>query len=401
VKKVNPVIGIDVANGNSVATACKSLNDVFRCISFSHTVTGFNQLQSTMTDLELVTGMRPEIILEATGHYSMPLCRYFKENSYVCHVINPYVSSRFNQRGLRKLKTDKVDSLALCKLYYLEKLEQKPSCVYEYSDDKALSRACRTAINNTVRQKVRCRALIDRCFPGFDQLFHDPFSADALTLLQAFPHPDLVNKIRPNVVTLKIKSACPEHRSRWCQEKSLALRALAQECYPAAALDSIQVRLLIDAVEQLQGQIQLVEKLRQELVEKMRPNPQFALIAGIPGFGEQQAAEFLAEIGDVRRFETPQQLVAYCGTEPGVYESGAFKGTRQHLSKHGNTYLRSTLYMAVFGMVNFKTNPVIRAYYEKKRLCEGKPYKVAIFACVNKLLRIVFALCTREVQFTA
>ncbi len=398
---MNPVVGIDVANGKSVATACLGLNEIFKQFSFTHTITGLYQLQTVLDLLERQAGARPEIVLEATGHYSMPLCRYFNENHYMCHVVNPYVSSRFNKWGLRKVKTDKIDSLALCKLYYLENLHQNPARPYEYDDVKALSRACRAAIHDSVRQKVRCHGLIDRCFPGFQKLFSDPYHEDALVLLQLFPHPDAVRKIQPHVVTVKIKAKFKHRKSTWCQEKSSAIRALAQDCYPSVSLDSVQVSLLVDAVKKLQVLICTVDELKHDLIESVRSNHDFGRIAGIKGFGEYQAAIFLAEIGDVRRFETPQQLIAFCGTEPGVFESGAFKGTRQHLSKHGNSLLRSALYMAVVGMVNYQLNPVIRAFFEKKRLCEGKPYKVAIFACVNKLLRIIFAICTREVQFTA
>lgn len=398
---MNPVIGIDVAKGKSVATACLSLNEVFNKFSFEHTVSGLKRLQTVLDQVEQAALCRPQIVLEATGSYSMPLYRYFKEQHYIYHVVNPYVSSRFNRWNLRKVKTDKIDSKALCKLFYLERLYEKERRPYEYDECKALSRACGSAVRTMVKQKVQFGVAVDRCFPGAQKLFSQKCTNDLLTLLQIFPHPDTVTKLRACSVTVKIKAAFAHHHKAWCQEKALALRELAQNCYPAVSLDSIQVHLLVETAQQLQEQVKKVETMKRELVERMRSSPQFAAIASIPGFGENLAAAFLAETGDLRDFATHRQLIAFCGTEPSVYQSGSFTGTRQHLTKHGNSFLRAQLYMTVVGMANYKTNPVIRAYYEKKRLCEGKPYKVAVFACVNKLLRIIFAISTREEQFSA
>jgi len=44
-------------------------------------------------------------------------------------------------------------------------------------------------------------------------------------------------------------------------------------------------------------------------------------------------------------------------------------------------------------------NEVLKAYYHKKRRLEGKPYKVARVACMNKLLRIIFSLHIKKELF--
>lgn len=395
-----PIIGIDVANGRSVATAWKDSGMPFGQVNFLHTVSGLAQLQDILDQLEQACGVQPEVILEATGHYSMPLCRYFQEHHYTFRLLNPYVSRQFNRLGLRKVKTDRVDSENLCRLYYQERLYEQPAHGYNFDDRKALGRALAEEIKNLVRQRVRLSGHMDRCFPGFRKLFCSKYGDNLLALLAVFPHPDLVTGLRPNVVTLKVRSACHTHTPAWCRKKAHELRELARDCYPAVPLGHFQVQLMVEAAVQLSSQLKRVSEYKRALIDSLRSDPQFIALTSIPGLGEYQAAAFLAEIGDVRRFSTVSKLIAFCGVEPSIFQSGAFTGTRQHLTKRGNAHLRALLYMAVVGMVHFKLNPVLLAYYEKKRLREGKPYKVAIFACVNKLLRIIFAICAREERFS-
>lgn len=398
---MHPVIGIDVSNGKSVATAWQDSGMPLGQLSFSHTIGGLLQLQDILDQLDQTCGVRPEVILEATGHYSMPLCRYLQEHRYNCRLLNPYVSRQFNRLGLRKIKTDRVDSENLCRLYYQERLYEQPVRLYTYDDCKALNRAVSEAVRNLVRQRVRLSGYIDICFPGFRKLFGKKYGDNMLALLRVFPHPDVVTGLRPNVVTLKVRAACRNRSPGWCRNKAQQLRELARDCYPSVSHGHYQVQIMVEASVQLSDQLKRVAALKRALIDSLRSDPQFVALASIPGLGEYQAAALLAEIGDVHRFSSSSQLIAFCGVEPSIFQSGAFTGTRQHLTKRGNAHLRALLYMAVVGMVQFKHNSVLLAYYEKKRLREGKPYKVAIFACVNKLLRIVFAIGRREEQYSA
>jgi len=361
---MHPVIGIDVANGKSVATAWQDNGVPFGQLSFDHTVSGLAQLQNILNQLEQTCGVQPEAILEATGHYSMPLCRYFIEHHYTFRLLNPYLSRQFNRLSLRKIKTDKVDSENLCRLYYQEHLFEKPALNYIFDDAKAINRAVAEAIQNLVRLRVHLNDYMDRCFPGFRTLFSKKYGQDLLALLVVFPHPGLVNRLRPNVVSLKVRGAFSgRHGPAWCRNKARKLRELALDCYPSVPQEHYQVRLMVEEAAQLCAQIKRVAELKQALIDSMHSDPQFIALASIPGMGEYQAAALLAEIGDIHRFKSSSQLIAFCGVEPSIYQSGAFTGNRQHLTKRGNSYLRALLFMAVAAMVQFKHNPVLLAYY--------------------------------------
>lgn len=62
--------------------------------------------------------------------------------------------------------------------------------------------------------------------------------------------------------------------------------------------------------------------IRAHMIEQASLFPVFPLLRSIPGVGELTAATILAEIGDISRFLTPKQLVAFAGLDPAVFESG-------------------------------------------------------------------------------
>ena len=82
-----------------------------------------------------------------------------------------------------------------------------------------------------------------------------------------------------------------------------------------------------------------------------------------------------------------RQVSALAGVAPYNHDSGRLKGKR--CISGGRATLRSALYMATLAATRF--NPVIRAFYQRL-LAAGKPKKVALVACMRKLLTILNAI---------
>ena len=95
----------------------------------------------------------------------------------------------------------------------------------------------------------------------------------------------------------------------------------------------------------------------------------------------------MAEIGDINNFSTPSKLTAFAGIDPSENQSGNKKSTDEKISKRGSPYLRHAIYQAAFVASN--NDPVMRAYYQKKR-AEGKHHYVALAGVERKILGIVF-----------
>ena len=114
-------------------------------------------------------------------------------------------------------------------------------------------------------------------------------------------------------------------------------------------------------------------------------------IVDIPGMGPRMAAVIVAEIGDFRRFSSPDKLLAYAGLSPTTYQSGQLTSTYAKMEKRGSRYLRFALFNATKYVCVW--DPTFRAYLAKKR-AEGKHYNVAVSHAAKKLVRLIYHLET-------
>ena len=152
-----------------------------------------------------------------------------------------------------------------------------------------------------------------------------------------------------------------------------------------------------------------LSKLESEIDALAKEVEEYNIVKSIPGIGEKIAATIISEIGEIDRFTDPKKLVAFAGVDPSVFESGKFTATKNRITKRGSSRLRHALYMAVRCAIRdsrksktsdeiIPRNKKLREFYDKKRE-EGKPFKVAIIACVNKLLHWIFALLKNRTIF--
>jgi len=120
------------------------------------------------------------------------------------------------------------------------------------------------------------------------------------------------------------------------------------------------------------------------------------LLRSIPGAGEVTSAAILGEAGDLSRFEGVKQFTSFVGIAPVEYSSGSSVSRHTRISKRGNTQIRHYLYMAA--MIAVRVNPVIREFY--KRLLErSKGKKVALVACMRKLLHLIWGVLKNQCKF--
>ncbi len=111
-----------------------------------------------------------------------------------------------------------------------------------------------------------------------------------------------------------------------------------------------------------------------------------SLIESVPGVGHVGAATLVGLLPELGRLNR-RQIAALAGVAPFNYDSGKKKGQRHIWG--GRAAVRSALYMCV--VAGLRCNPMLQVFY--KRLVEkGKPPKVALTACIRKLLIVLNAL---------
>ena len=133
-----------------------------------------------------------------------------------------------------------------------------------------------------------------------------------------------------------------------------------------------------------------LKDLDQGLRRTIRQSPVWRekddLLRTVPGVGEQLSLTLLAylpELGSLGR----RQIAALVGVAPFNRDSGTLRGKRTVWG--GRARVRAALYMAT--LVATRHNPVIRAFYQRL-LDAGKPKKLALTACMRKLLLILNAM---------
>jgi transposase len=110
------------------------------------------------------------------------------------------------------------------------------------------------------------------------------------------------------------------------------------------------------------------------------------LLQSVPGIGKTTARSLLAQLPELGTLKE-KQIAALVGVAPLNRDSGTLRGRRSVWG--GRAQVRTALYMAAFASV--RHNPVLRAFYRRLRGA-GKPFKVAIVACMHKLLSILNAI---------
>jgi transposase len=142
----------------------------------------------------------------------------------------------------------------------------------------------------------------------------------------------------------------------------------------------------------LKHEIRAIERLFQH----HEPQTQ-TLLRSIPGVGVLTAAMLVAFVGDIRRFSSPEKLVAYIGLDCRVHESGTSVKGKGFLTKRGNKQLRHALYAAAF--IARQHNPTLKKYFDDK-LTGGKHYVSALCAVERKLIHLIWAVWTRGTPYT-
>ena len=123
--------------------------------------------------------------------------------------------------------------------------------------------------------------------------------------------------------------------------------------------------------------------LRQQIENSPIWREKDNLLKSIPGVGPVTAATLLAELPELGSLNR-RQIASLSGVAPFNQDSGSMKGKRRIWG--GRASVRSALYMAA--LVGTRYNPVIRAFYIRL-LEKGKAKKVALVACMRKLLTIL------------
>jgi transposase len=170
----------------------------------------------------------------------------------------------------------------------------------------------------------------------------------------------------------------------------------------SSLMDAVEVspvvqRSIRQSVAQTKKQIAILQReIRKYLDRHPNLKGQVELLRSIPGIGELSAVYLLPDVRAKSSYLEVKQLVAYAGLSPAHHQSGTSVRKKSRLTKAGNRLLRKALYMPA--LVGIRHNPVLKALYQRLRTL-GKPKKLALTACMRKLLHILYGVLKNQTPF--
>lgn len=386
------VFGIDVSKTSSEVAILINGEKVHGYTMPSDAVS-FTRL---LGDLESVHN--PEIVFEATGVYSRRLQAFLEDNGYAYTRLNP-LEAKKQLDNLRVRKTDKIDAEKLAQTQFV--LNRKSTYVQEevYQHLRDLSRFYQNLTDDIVRTKNRLHKVLQVSFPEIENLLSAPTGEQYWNILTLFPTKHWVLELSE----VELREAVRQSTSKRISENRVEqlaerLKELAKQSYPAISKTSPmmeEVRYYAQELLRLSERRQLV---LDEMVTLAQPLPEYDILRSIPGIAETTATSIIGELGDIRRFQSANQINAFIGIDLRHYESGNFLA-KEHITKRGNPYARKILYKCIHNIASAShTNPChIADFYERRKrqsqITSTKPHAIA---SIHRLIRTMYYLITHN-----
>ena len=386
------VFGIDVSKASSEVAIVINGEKIHGYTMPNDTI-GFTRL---LDDLKTV--QKPEIIFEARGVYSRRLQAFLEENGYAYTQLNP-LEAKEQLDSLRVRKTDKIDAKTLAISQFV--LNRKPTYIQEevYQELRDLSRFYQNLTEDIVRTKNRLHKILQVTFPEMENILSTPTREQYWNLVMTFPYKDFVLELSKDELLEGIRQST----SKCISDKRVAylaqkLAALANQSYCAVKKNSPileEVRYYAKELLRLSEQRQAVF---EQMVELAQPLPEYEILLSIPGIAETTATSMIGELGDIRRFQSANQINAFIGIDLRHYESGNFLA-KEHITKRGNPYARKILFKCIHNIAaaSHTNHCHIEDFYEKrKRQSQTTSTKPHTIASIHRLIRTMYYLITHN-----
>jgi transposase len=275
------------------------------------------------------------------------LFRLLRELGVDCAVIAP---SSIPRRSGDRVKNDRIDAHKLATLYAAGLLSGVNV------PDKALE---------ATRALLRCRAALVE---------------------------ELARTKKRTTQLLQTRGLVYRGGSNWSQKFWEWLARIRLEDIDQCVLDTY-----IDLIHYLEAQINSLETHIEQEAEKPRYQDVVRLLKAFRGIATLTALTLASELGDIRRFEHPRQLMAYLGLVPTEHSSGN-KTHRGSITKAGNCHARRAIVSAAW---KYAARPA-RSHNLKERQRHASPHVVAIsWKAQKRVYRRFHALAVRRPRSVA
>ncbi|MCI5946165.1 MAG: IS110 family transposase [Oscillospiraceae bacterium] len=388
-------VGIDVSKGKSTVAVIQPFGIVIaEPFDVFHTDSDLKNLTDFIKSLSGET----KVVMEYTGTYYEPIANALHNEGIFVSVVNPLLIDDYGTNRVRKVKTDKKDSLKIASFAIDKWLDLRE---YIPADDirktlKILNRQYIQYNKILVMQKNNLIALLDSCFPNVNTLFTSPRrESDGhekwIDFVMKFPHIHSVSKLSLSAFKIKYQSWCKKNNYNYSESKAAEIHAYSRTQVSVLPMTDSVIKIITEAAALLNSTLETLRTLRDEMDRLSSTLPEYEVVMELYGVGKVLGSQLIAEIGDVRRLDSSKSLVALAGIDPPPNQSGQVDPKSRSISKRGSPALRKILFQIMAIIIQNKpVNDPVYQFLDKKR-SEGKPYRVYMIAAAHKFLRIYYA----------
>jgi transposase len=253
---------------------------------------------------------------------------------------------------------------------------------YHNEELKSLTRYRFDKVKERSKLKQSLSRLVTILFPELEKLVSTLHMASVYSLLSDYPSASQIASAHLNKLTNLLIDAS---RGRFDKDTAILIRGAARNSIGSyMPAKSLELRHTIKLIRELDSEINEIENEIKTIMDTIN-----SPILSIPGISYRMGAMIIAEIGDFKRFDSPDKILAYAGISPSTYQSGKLESSYSHMEKRGSRYLRYALINATKYVCIW--DPIFVSYLSKKR-AEGKHYNVAISHAAKKLTRVIYQL---------
>ena len=392
------IVGIDIAKDKHVARAQDDRGFEYgKRLIFDNRIHGFEQLLNWISRLQKEHG-KSELIVgaEPTGHYWLSLAYYLRAKDINFVLVNPmHVKKAKELDDNSPTKNDTKDARVIAQLVKDGRYSAPNLLDGIYAELREGIKLRDQIVKQLITIDNRIQNHIQRYFPEFNDVFKDWEGKTALFTLREFPFPSDIRRMTAEEVLAQwktvIKRGVGIKRARNLVEKAeksvgieIGLRFARKEMHS-----------LLDQYELYQSQL---TELDLEITEVLKEVPGSKEMLKIKGLGPITIATFFSEVGDITKYDHPQQRVNMAGLSLREHSSGKYKG-QTRITKRGRKKLRRALYLAIRPIV--ASNPTFKALHSYYTTRPNNPLKKqqSLIALCGKLLRVLFVIGKKQCEF--
>ncbi|MBC7333110.1 MAG: IS110 family transposase [Actinobacteria bacterium] len=305
--------------------------------------------------------------------------------------INPYQVKKYRQAMGAKIKTDRVDALAVAELAKNKGAQKMFISSDEALNLKELVRVKHSFEDRVKRLKKSVLSMLSLVFPEYTGIIAHPFSKVSIEVLKNYP--TAVHIATHASVSKLVKIFRKYQGCNFGYDKAKDLIDAAKDSFysgKAYQTRGLTLSMQLDEISSLEAKIKIIEnKLKEILAPKDSYPSDFDILNSIRGIGLGTIATFIACIGDVSRFSSSKKLISYIGLYPKIFESGKYKKKNPYIVKAGPKELRYMLYLS--SVASIKHNGQLRKYY-LDRVSAGMPGKKALIKVAVKIVKMMYSM---------